>query len=66
MRKLDKIKNPFPILLIAFVFYDFFKIGWEGIIEMVSDPVFYMIIIGLVLAVLIIVFIEHKISSKAK
>ena len=40
MRKLDKIKNLFPILLIAFVFYDFFKIGREGIIEMVSDPVF--------------------------
>ena len=66
MRKLDKIKNLFPILLIAFVFYDFFKIGREGIIEMVSDPVFYMIIIGLVLTVLITLFIISKISPKSE
>ena len=66
MRKLDKIKNLLPILLIAFVFYDFFKIGREGIIEMVSDPVFYIIIIGLVLTVLITLFIISKISPKSE
>ena len=66
MFKLDKLGNYFWILIIGLVVYDFVKLGTDGMIERFTDPVFYMIIIGLVLTVLISLFIINKINSRSE
>jgi len=66
MFKLNNLGNYFWILIIGLVVYDFVKLGTDGMIEMFTDPVFYMIIIGLVLTVLISLFIISKINSKSE
>ena len=66
MFKLNNLGNYFWILIIGLVVYDFVKLGTDGMIEMFTDPVFYMIIILLVLTVLISLFIIRKINSKSE
>ena len=64
--KLDKLGNYFGILLIGLVVYDFVKLGTNGMIEMFTNPLFYIIIIALVLTLLIFLFTISKISSRVK
>ncbi len=66
MFRLNNLGSYFWILIIGLVVYDFVKLGTDGMIEMFTDPVFYMIIIGLVLTVLISLFIISKINSKSE
>ena len=64
MSKWDKLDRYFWILFVGLVVYDLVKSGTDGMIEMVTDPVFYIIIIFLVLFILITLFIISKISPK--
>ena len=41
----DKLDRYFWILFVGLVVYDLVKSGTDGMIEMVTDPVFYIIII---------------------
>ena len=66
MYKLDKIGNYFWILIMGLIVYDFFKLGTDGMIEMFTDPLFYIIIIFLVLTLLISLFITSKVSPKSE
>ena len=49
MSKWDKLDRYFWILFVGLVVYDLVKSGTDGMIEMVTDPVFYIIIFFLVL-----------------
>ena len=62
----DKLDRYFWILFVGLVVYDLVKSGTDGMIEMVTDPVFYIIIIFLVLFLLITLFIISKISPKSE
>jgi len=62
----DKLDRYFWILFVGLVVYDLVKSGTDGMIEMVTDPVFYIIIIFLVLFILITLFIISKISPKSE
>ena len=64
MFKWDKLDRYFWILFVGLVVYDLVKSGTDGMIEMFTDPVFYIIIIFLVLFILITLFIISKISPK--
>jgi len=66
MSKWDKLDRYFWILFVGLVVYDLVKSGTDGMIEMVTDPVFYIIIIFLVLFILITLFIISKISPKSE
>ena len=66
MSKWDKLDRYFWILFVGLVVYDLVKSGTDGMIEMVTDPVFYIIIIFLVLFLLITLFIISKISPKSE
>ena len=66
MFKWDKLDRYFWILFVGLVVYDLVKSGTDGMIEMVTDPVFYIIIIFLVLFILITLFIISKISPKSE
>lgn len=62
----DKLDRYFWILFVGLVVYDLVKSGTDGMIEMFTDPVFYVIIIFLVLFILITLFILSKISPKSE
>ena len=66
MFKWDKLDRYLWILFVGLVVYDLVKSGTDGMIEMVTDPVFYIIIIFLVLFILITLFIISKISPKSE
>jgi len=66
MSKWDKLDRYFWILFVGLVVYDLVKSGTDGMIEMFTDPVFYIIIIFLVLFILITLFIISKISPKSE
>ena len=62
----DKLDRYFWILFVGLVVYDLVKSGTDGMIEMFTDPGFYVIIIFLVLFILITLFILSKISPKSE
>lgn len=66
MSKWDKLDRYFWILFVGLVVYDLVKSGTDGMIEMFTDPIFYIIIIFLVLFTLITLFIISKISPKSE
>jgi len=57
------LKSGFILFLPIFclIYFDFIELGKDGILELVADPIFYMIVVGLVLLTLIIMFILDKI-----
>jgi|TARA_B100000959_G_scaffold190925_1_gene199560 hypothetical protein len=55
-----------PLTLFIFLFFEFKELGKDGVLELVSDPIFYIILVGVVLFTLIIMFILNKIFPTPK
>ena len=47
--------------MFCLLYFEFTEMGKDGILELVTDPIFYMILVGVVLLTLIIMFILDKI-----
>jgi len=51
----------FSLIILVFVYFELRELSKDEILELVTDPIFYMILVCLVLFVLIIMFILNKI-----
>ena len=49
------------LIILVYVYFELRELGKDEILELVTDPIFYMILVCLVLSVLIIMFILDKI-----
>ena len=49
------------LAMFCLLYFDFTELGKYGILELVTDPIFYMILVGVALLTLIIMFILDKI-----
>ncbi len=51
----------FSLIILVFVYFELRELSKDEILELVTDPIFYIILVCLVLSVLIIMFILNKI-----